>query len=174
MSSNITEDIQTYTSNDIEDNFNEMKTSYDQLNKLASLNEIDFKNLFLQTLRQLIKEHENNECKLYYLKYHRKKQEVNGIQIWRLKGCYSSVYKFWYRCYNYTDFFSKTKLPIYDYNTIQTIMDEKIEDGDMNDETDMTTVINWTIELFKENDTFWYECEEQPLEHKESDDDSIY
>jgi hypothetical protein len=147
-------------------------------NKILKLNETQFKNLFLKTVKQLIKENdyeingiEAPNANAYYLKCPGKIQRVNRIDLWRLKGSYSSVYEFWYKCYNYTDFFSKTKLPIYDYQKIQNLIQLKFFGKNTTDDTDMVTIVNWVMESFKENDTLWYEIEEHPIVEIEAESD---
>jgi hypothetical protein len=39
------------------------------MEELLKLNESDFKNLFITTLKQLIKENEDKKNKMYYLKF---------------------------------------------------------------------------------------------------------
>jgi hypothetical protein len=117
------------------------------------LNETEFADLFMLTLNELIVKNNNNPLKTYYLKWFRRKQVVCGVNLTQVHGEFTSAYAFWMHCYNFAD----RKLPIYDYNTILTIIDEKIEDGE---EINMINVINWTIKLFKINDTLWYDCDD--------------
>ena len=120
------------------------------------LNEEEFKKEFFNTMKELS---QNTVDTLQTYIVHGFENETNwcgtGINIRTLEFNANNKYEFWLKI---NDFFEKKKshYSIYNYDLYMESLSEEIEDDNDEIQYDMVQIINYLLNGFKNNDSFWY------------------
>ena len=132
-----------------------MENCIDRVN-YYKLDEEDFKKEFFNTMNELA----NNtieELKTYIV--YGFQNETNwcgtGINIRTLEFNAKNRYEFWLQINKYFESKNSYYL-IYNYDWYMEALGEEIEDDNEDIQYDMVQIINYILDEFKNNDSFWY------------------
>ena len=120
------------------------------------LEEDEFKKEFIGKITELAK---TTKRKLETYIVYGFENETNwcgtGINIRTLEFNANNKYDFWLQINEYFES-KKTKFQIFNYDWYMETLGEEIDDDNENIQYDMVEIINYILENFKNNDSFWY------------------